>query len=121
PDLVGWVANNSCGARSPRYANPRENVLSIDAVLADGTVAHFGPAARDLSDLPPASPPLPLARDLLALAAQEADEIEARFPKLQRRVGGLIFEARGPGPKDFIFALFLSGPKGTLASSTRFG
>ena len=40
--IGGMVGNNSCGARSLRYGNTRENVLSIDAVLADGTHAHFG-------------------------------------------------------------------------------
>src|SRR3989475_3601160 len=86
--IGGMVGNNACGARSLRYGNTRENVVSIDAVLADGALAHFGPVAPDLSDLAPASPLLPLARDLLALAAREADEIKARFPKLQRRVRG---------------------------------
>jgi FAD/FMN-containing dehydrogenase/Fe-S oxidoreductase len=117
--IGGMVGNNSCGARSLRYGNTRENVLSIDAVLADGTVAHFGSAARDLSDLPPASPLLPLARDLLALAAQEADEIEARFPKLQRRVGGYNLDALVPGRNDLNFAHLLVGSEGTLAFSTR--
>ena len=32
--IGGMVGNNSCGARSLRYGNTRENVLSIDAVLA---------------------------------------------------------------------------------------
>src|SRR6516164_11753781 len=117
--IGGMVGNNSCGARSLRYGNTRENVLSIDAVLADGLVAHFGPAARDLSDLPPASPLLPLARDLLALAAREADEIEARFPKLQRRVGGYNLDALVPGRNDLNLAHLLVGSEGTLAFSTR--
>src|SRR5215469_14206834 len=112
------VGNNSCGARSLRYGNTRENVLSIDAVLADGSAAHFGPAARDLSDLPPASPLLPLARDLLALAAREADEIEDNFPKLQRRVGGYNLDALVPGRNDFNLAHILVGSEGTLAFST---
>src|SRR6516164_7008092 len=117
--IGGMVGNNSCGARSLRYGNTRENVLSIDAVLADGSAAHFGPAARDLSDLPPASPLLPLARDLLALAAREADEIEARFPKLQRRVGGYNLDALVPGRNDLNLAHLLVGSEGTLAFSTR--
>ena len=117
--IGGMVGNNSCGARSLRYGNTRENVLSIDAVLADGSVAHFGPAARDLSDLPPASPLRPLARDLLALAAREADEIEARFPKLQRRVGGYNLDALVPGRNDLNLAHLLVGSEGTLAFSTR--
>ena len=50
--IGGMAANNSCGARSLRYGNMRDNVLSIDAMLADGSTAHFGPVASDLSDLP---------------------------------------------------------------------
>src|SRR6266498_805075 len=66
--IGGMVGNNACGARSLRYGNTRENVVSIDAVLADGTVAHFGPLARDLSDLPPTSPLLAPGRNDLNLA-----------------------------------------------------
>src|SRR5438874_7758168 len=76
--IGGMVGNNSCGARSLRYGNTRENVLSIDALLAYGATAHFGPAAPDLSDLPENSPLRPLARGLLALCVREADEIAAR-------------------------------------------
>src|SRR5215471_1271624 len=65
--IGGMVGNNSCGARSLRYGNTRENVLSIDAILADGSKARFGPAARDLSDV--AAALRPLAADLLALGA----------------------------------------------------
>src|SRR5262249_47092351 len=86
--IGGMAANNSCGGRSLRYGTTRDNVFSIDAVLADGTPAHFGPVAPDLNDLPPSSPLRPLAADLLALGRREADEIEARFTKVQRRVGG---------------------------------
>src|SRR5438067_10492963 len=50
--IGGMAANNSCGARSLRYGTMRDNVLSIDAVLADGISAHFGPIAPDLSDAP---------------------------------------------------------------------
>src|ERR1700733_16275191 len=77
--IGGMGGNNSCGARSLRYGNTQENVLAIDAVLADGASAHFGPAARDLSDLPRQSPLVPLARELLALGAREADAIEQHF------------------------------------------
>jgi FAD/FMN-containing dehydrogenase/Fe-S oxidoreductase len=115
--IGGMVGNNACGARSLRYGNTRENVVSIDAVLADGTGAHFGPVARDLSDLPP--PLLPLARDLLQLAAREADEIEARFPKVQRRVGGYNLDSLVPGRNDLNLAHILVGSEGTLAFSTR--
>ena len=117
--IGGMVGNNSCGSRSLRFGNTRENVLSIDAVLADGATAHFGPAARDLSDLPASSALVPLARDLLGLAAAEADEIEANFPKVQRRVGGYNLDALAPGRNDLNLAHILVGSEGTLAFSKR--
>jgi FAD/FMN-containing dehydrogenase/Fe-S oxidoreductase len=117
--LGGMVGNNSCGARSLRYGNTRENVLSIDAIMADGTVEHFGPAARDLSDLPAGSRLRPLARGLLELARREAEEIESRFPRVQRRVGGYNLDALAPGRNDLNLAHILVGSEGTLAFSTR--
>src|ERR1700704_4888885 len=36
--IGGMAANNSCGARSLRYGNTRENVQSVDALLADGAM-----------------------------------------------------------------------------------
>src|SRR5499427_2795786 len=96
--LGGMTGNNSCGTRSLRYGTMRDNVISLDAVLADGSRAHFGPVASDLSDVAPGL--RPLAADLLALGAREADEVEARFPKVQRRVGGYNLDALMPGRND---------------------
>jgi FAD/FMN-containing dehydrogenase/Fe-S oxidoreductase len=116
--IGGMVGNNSCGARSLRYGNTRENVLSIDAILPNGTTQHFGPTAPDLSDIPAHSPLFPIARDLVALAVQEAQEIEQNFPKVQRRVGGYNLDALLPGRNDFNLAHILVGSEGTLAFST---
>ncbi|HEY1362337.1 MAG TPA: FAD-linked oxidase C-terminal domain-containing protein [Xanthobacteraceae bacterium] len=117
--IGGMVGNNSCGARSLRYGNTRENVISIDAILADGRRGHFGPAAPDLSDLAADSPPHELGRKLAGLAASHADEITARFPRVQRRVGGYNLDALTPGRNDFNLAHILVGSEGTLAFSTR--
>jgi FAD/FMN-containing dehydrogenase/Fe-S oxidoreductase len=116
--IGGMAANNSCGARSLRYGTMRDNVSSIDAVLADGSTAHFGAVADDLSDLP-RSAPAPLARDLLALGAREAGEIEARFPKVQRRVGGYNLDALKPNGSSHNLAHILVGSEGTLGFFTR--
>src|SRR5204863_1693880 len=86
----------------------------IDAVLADGTRAHFGRVGEPAVDVPPA-----LVRDLLAIAAREASEIERRFPKVQRRVGGYNLDALVPGKNDINLAHILVGCEGTLAFSTR--
>jgi len=111
--IGGMAANNSCGARSLRYGNTRENLLAIDAVLADGTHAHFGRLGDAKTDVPAA-----LQRDLLAIAAREAGEIERRFPKVQRRVGGYNLDALIPGKNDINLAHILVGSEGTLAFST---
>jgi FAD/FMN-containing dehydrogenase/Fe-S oxidoreductase len=117
--IGGMAANNSCGGRSLRYGTMRDNTLSIGAVLADGARAQFGPVAPDLSDLPADAPLRPLARDLLAIARREADEIEQRYPKVQRRVGGYNLDALTPGRNDVNLAHILVGSEGTLAFSTR--
>src|SRR5690349_22563383 len=65
--IGGMAANNSCGGRSLRYGTMRDNVFSIEAVLADGSAARFGPVAPDLGDVPADSSLRPLAADLLAL------------------------------------------------------
>ncbi len=115
--IGGMVGNNSCGARSLRYGNTRENVLSIDAVLADGSAAHFGPVSADLSDLADDTALKPLARALLALGAREAGAIKEGFPKVQRRVGGYNLDALTPGSNDLNLAHILVGSEGTLAFS----
>jgi FAD/FMN-containing dehydrogenase/Fe-S oxidoreductase len=112
--IGGMVANNSCGARSLRYGNTRENVIAIDALLADGTLAHFGRLGGSATTVPDA-----LQHDLLAIAAREAAEIERRFPKVQRRVGGYNLDALVPGRNDINLAHLLVGSEGTLAFSTQ--
>src|SRR5215467_12050089 len=44
--LGGMAGNNSCGSRSIAYGNMVHNVRAIDARLADGTTARFGPDAE---------------------------------------------------------------------------
>jgi FAD/FMN-containing dehydrogenase/Fe-S oxidoreductase len=117
--IGGMAGNNSCGARSLRYGVTRDNVLSIDAVLADGSAAHFGPVGAGLHDLPAASPLRPLAEDLLAIGVRESDEIAARFPKVQRRVGGYNLDALAPNAPLHNLAHILVGSEGTLGFSTR--
>jgi FAD/FMN-containing dehydrogenase len=91
--IGGMAGNNSCGGRSLRYGTMRDNTVSMDAALADGTMLHFGEVPRDLTGLD--SPPsgVALFSDMLALGAREAGEIAERFPKVQRRVGGYNLDA----------------------------
>jgi FAD/FMN-containing dehydrogenase len=115
--IGGMAGNNSCGGRSLRYGTMRDNTLAIDGVLADGTAAHFGviDAEAGLSNVP--SRLQELTRDLLAIGHREAQEVAARFPKVQRRVGGYNLDALTPG-REINLAHLLVGSEGTLALST---
>jgi FAD/FMN-containing dehydrogenase/Fe-S oxidoreductase len=116
--IGGMAGNNSCGGRSLRYGTTRDNVIAIDAVLADGTTARFADVAPDLSDVGASSPMRQLYADMLALGAREADEIRARFPAVQRRVGGYNIDALMPGKNRLNMAHLLVGSEGTLGYST---
>lgn len=117
--IGGMASNNSCGGRSLRYGTMRDNVRSLDAVLADGRSLHFGPVARDLSGLNEARADAGLFRDLLSLGETEADEIARRFPDVPRRVGGYNIDALVPNGTENNLAHLMVGSEGTLGFFTR--
>lgn len=116
--IGGMTSNNSCGGRSLRYGTMRDNVLSLDAILADGRSLHFGPVARDLSGLNEARADAGLFRDLLRIGETEADEIANRFPDVPRRVGGYNIDALVPNGAENNLAHLMVGSEGTLGFFT---
>ena len=114
--LGGMAGNNSCGSRSIAYGNMVHNVLGIAAWLADGSELSFGPVdelgAKERA----------IADFVRGLAAAQRDEIDARWPKLLRRVGGYnldIFRPQSERPYtddgSVNLAHLLVGSEGTLA------
>ena len=116
--IGGMAGNNSCGGRSLRYGTMRDNTISMDAALADGTLLHFGKMPRNTAWQNVEQPGRDLFRDMLALGEREASEIAARFPHVQRRVGGYNLDALTPQPVNNM-AHLLVGSEGTLAFTTR--
>ncbi|MEX0276992.1 MAG: FAD-binding and (Fe-S)-binding domain-containing protein [Ruegeria sp.] len=108
--LGGMAANNSSGGKSLRYGIMRDNVRAIKAILPDGTEARFS------ADATPPGRYADLVSDMRALGRRETDEIEARFPKVQRRVGGYNIDALTGN--DVNMAHLLVGSEGTLAYFT---
>ncbi|MEJ5990017.1 FAD-linked oxidase C-terminal domain-containing protein [Ramlibacter sp. PS3R-8] len=114
--LGGMAGNNSCGSRSIAYGNMVHNVLGAQAWTSDGALHTFGRfeaatgAARAMGER---------VRDL-ALAL--APEIEARWPKVLRRVAGYnldVFHNQNEKPYtadgSVNLAHLLVGSEGTLA------
>jgi FAD/FMN-containing dehydrogenase/Fe-S oxidoreductase len=112
--IGGMAANNSCGGRSLRYGTMRDNIVAIDALLADGAVVHFGTEPEAIL-AKPNSREGRLFSDLSAIGMREATEIAARFPRVQRRVGGYNLDALVPTAAGINFAHILAGSEGTLA------
>ena len=85
--IGGMMANNSAGARSVIYGKTIDHVLEQTVVLSDGSVAEF-------REIPRAAVPTgrlawrPLYSTVLRLASEHAAEIDRRYPKVLRRVGG---------------------------------
>ncbi len=115
--IGGMAGNNSCGSRSIRYGNMVHNVRAIDAVMADGAEYLFGAAPADLSALDAPAAYRELVQRLRGIASREAAEIEARYPKVLRRVGGYNLDSVAAGA--FNMAHLLVGSEGTLAYSKR--
>src|SRR5208282_6291442 len=89
--------NNSCGTRSLRYGNMVHNVRAIDAVLANGDSFHFGAVPENLDTFAAPARYLELVRKVRALHEREASEIDARYPKLLRRVAGYNIDTVSAG------------------------
>jgi len=117
--IGGMAGNNSCGGRSLRYGTMRDNTLSMDAALADGTLLHFGEVSRDLARTNTGDGATDLFREMLDLGAREAAEIADKFPKVQRRVGGYNLDALVPRNAPNNMAHLLVGSEGTLAFTTK--
>jgi FAD/FMN-containing dehydrogenase/Fe-S oxidoreductase len=107
--IGGMAGNNSCGSKSIVYGLMADNVVAIDAILADGTAARFA----ENSDVPAS-----LLDRLRAIGAAEASEITEKFPKQLRRVGGYNLDTLIPDHTRNLSRL-LVGSEGTLAFSTR--
>jgi FAD/FMN-containing dehydrogenase/Fe-S oxidoreductase len=111
--LGGMAGNNSCGSRSIAYGNMVHNVLAIEACTVSGERWTFGP----MTD--PSGPPeyrVFLSR-LQNLYQREKAEIEARFPRVLRKVAGYNLDHLGAPHANA--AHLLVGSEGTLAYSER--
>ena len=121
--IGGMVGNNSAGGRSIRYGIMRDNVNSIDVITSNSELARFGMMPEHTFGLDEVLP------ELLNLGLNNRFEIERRFPKVLRRVGGYNLDAllegtlsKRPGSNaatsDINLAHLIVGSEGTLNYSS---
>ena len=127
--MGGMLGNNSCGAHSIIHGSVRDHILEVDAVMSDGSEAHFSAlTTEEFNAKCEGNPDLPETRiyrnlrDILS-DPRNAEEIRREFPHpaLRRRNNGYALDAlletdpfTGNGEKINICKL-LAGSEGTLA------
>lgn len=130
--MGGMLGNNSCGAHSIIHGSVRDHILEVDAVLSDGSDAHFQALTTEEFTAKCNGDPELLEtkiyrnlRDTLS-DAHNAEEIRSEYPHpgLRRRNNGYALDAllntdpfTGNGEKINICKL-LAGSEGTLAFTT---
>ena len=115
--IGGMMANNSCGARSVLYGKTIDHVLEQEVVLSDGSVVTFAPLDRPGLDAACAGSSLAAQcyRAIRALGADRAPDVERRFPKVVRRVGGYNLDEFTHPERPFNLVKLIVGSEGTLA------
>jgi FAD/FMN-containing dehydrogenase len=128
--IGGMVGNNSCGSNSVVYRSTREHLLSVKAILSDGTEAEFKTIGLDdfHNKCEGATLEANIYKTVRGLLSNydNQQEIKKEFPKksVERRNTGYAvdilldaapFDANG---EDFNFCKLIAGSEGTLAFIT---
>ena len=114
--IGGMISNNSSGARSILYGKTIDHVLELDVVLADGTLTRFRPLDAAALETASAGETLEARsyRAVQEIASDCAAEVDRRFPKVLRRVGGYNLDEFVDRSKPFNLAKLIVGSEGTL-------
>jgi FAD/FMN-containing dehydrogenase/Fe-S oxidoreductase len=112
--IGGMMANNSAGARSILYGKTIDHVLEQTVLLADGSIVEFREIPRQ--DVPTGDENMEARcyQAVLRLAAEHAEEIDRRYPKVIRRVGGYNLDEFVDPAKPVNLAKMMVGSEGTL-------
>lgn len=112
----GMMANNSSGARSIVYGKTIDHVIAQEVVLSDGSIATCRPLSPEALASATRTDTLESRcyRVVQRLAQEHAAEIERRFPKVLRRVGGYNLDEFVRADRPFNLAKLMVGSEGTL-------
>src|SRR5262245_23234285 len=112
----GMMANNSSGARSVLYGKTIDHVIEQRVVLSDGTLAHFRPLTPEQLSRAQAGRGVEAEayRAIPELGHRHAGEIDRRFPRVPRRVGGYNLDSFVDPARPVDLTRIIVGSEGTL-------
>ena len=111
--IGGMMANNSAGARSVLYGKTIDHVLEQTVLLSDGSIAQFREVPRH--EIPSGGTlEATLYRTVTRLACEHSAEIERRYPKVLRRVGGYNLDEFTDPARPVNLSKVMVGSEGTL-------
>ena len=115
----GGIGNNTCGSHSVIYGKTIDHIMEVQAILSDGSQAHFrpleGPALE--SKLAGTGLESEIYRQVRRIAQENRDEVLARYPNIMRRVSGYnLDDFIDDGPMNM--SRMVVGSEGTLCVVT---
>ena len=115
----GGIGNNTCGAHSVIYGKTLDHVKELLVALSDGSPAHFRPLDGQELEAKLSGDGLEsdIYRGVRRLARDNAEEIDARYPKIMRRVSGYNLD-EFVTDTGFNMARMVVGSEGTLCVVT---
>ena len=118
-NLGGLIGNNSCGARSIFYGKTIDHVLELKMQLATGEEAVLKPLnLHELASKVRRSDfQGSIYKSVSEISHENKEEIDRRFPKILRRVGGYNLDKFVNG-EEFNLAKMIVGSEGTLGVVT---
>lgn len=129
--IGGMVGNNSCGSRSIIYGSTREHLISVKAILSDGSEVEFKALSNEAFEAKcedNGSLESALYRNIYQVLSdgENQEEIKKQYPKetvLRRNTGYAIDLLLNAAPfrddgDDFNFCQLIAGSEGTLAFIT---
>lgn len=128
--IGGMVGNNSCGAHSLTYGSTRDHIISVKAILSDGSTAEFGPISNKefISKCKGNFLENKIYRNINEILSDTKNQKEIRkeFPdkSIKRRNTGYAIDMlleTNPFTKnteDFNFSKLIAGSEGTLTFIT---
>ena len=115
----GGIGNNTCGAHSVIYGKTLDHIKEVDVVLSDASQAHFSTLEPNELDTKLNGDGLEsdIYRGVLQIARENLSEIEARYPKIMRRVSGYNLDSF-LGEEPVNLTKMVVGSEGTLCVVT---